>query len=391
MSNWNILSEENKRKKIAFIFINEIHHLYHFISVAKELSEANDVYILTYRSTNPFLYKVIENYNAKKIIVKELPTYFFRSFTDKLKARKIPRRGFWIKKNKDYILKNFDAVVFTDYYHQYLKKSRRENSPKLLKFPHGMPGRAYSYNKDQLDFDFQLLIGKYQYQQFKKLGLLGEHPVIIGYPKLDCIKHKTPFSYFKNNNKTVLYNPHFDPNYSSWYKFGINILNFFYNQEEYNLIFAPHINLFQGSKNKNIIPQHLYEAENIYIDLGSEAGVDMTYTRSADIYLGDVSSQVFEFILNPRPCVFFNAHNFNYHKNPNFRFWRCGPVISDFDENHFNEVLKKGRQHFKEFKKIQEEINYVNIHTEENSSASERASKAISAYLNKNLEIKNLE
>ena len=38
----------------------------------------------------------------------------------------------------------------------------------------------------------------------------------------------------------------------------------------------------------------------------------MTYTKQADIYLGDVSSQVYEFMLKPRPCIFFNPENINY-------------------------------------------------------------------------------
>lgn len=29
----------------------------------------------------------------------------------------------------------------------------------------------------------------------------------------------------------------------------------------------------------------------------------MTYTPAADIYLGDVSSQSYEFLLDPRPCL----------------------------------------------------------------------------------------
>ena len=37
-----------EKKRIAFIFIEEIHHLYHFISIAIELSKYENVHILTF-------------------------------------------------------------------------------------------------------------------------------------------------------------------------------------------------------------------------------------------------------------------------------------------------------------------------------------------------------
>ena len=40
----------------------------------------------------------------------------------------------------------------------------------------------------------------------------------------------------------------------------------------------------------------------------------MAYTQRADIYLGDVSSQVYEFLLNPRPCVFLNPRRFDWRE-----------------------------------------------------------------------------
>ena len=50
------------------------------------------------------------------------------------------------------------------------------------------------------------------------------------------------------------------------------------------------------------MPKQLLRAPNLRFDPGSPASTDMTYTRAADIYLGDVSSQVYEFIAEPRPC-----------------------------------------------------------------------------------------
>jgi hypothetical protein len=53
----------------------------------------------------------------------------------------------------------------------------------------------------------------------------------------------------------------------------------------------------------------------------------MSYLEAADLYLGDVSSQVSEFVCRPRPCLFLNAHRVAWQGNPDYRFWSLGPVV----------------------------------------------------------------
>lgn len=109
----------------------------------------------------------------------------------------------------------------------------------------------------------------------------------------------------------------------------------------------------------------------------------MTYTKSADIYLGDVSSQVYEFIIHPRPCIFLNTHDFNWKENSDFRFWKSGDVIESVNE--LKSALKNTQKNFEDhFKKVQEEINDENFYTEPNSTASERAASAILEFLEQN-------
>ncbi len=54
----------------------------------------------------------------------------------------------------------------------------------------------------------------------------------------------------------------------------------------------------------------------------------MTYTRAADIYLGDVSSQVYEFLHRPRSCIFLNSKAVPWRGNPDYAHWRLGQVVS---------------------------------------------------------------
>ncbi|MDT0675982.1 CDP-glycerol glycerophosphotransferase family protein [Autumnicola musiva] len=378
-------TDNPSRKRIAFIFLDELHHIYHFISVAVELSRNHEVSILTHPAKHELLRNSIAELGGENLKIEELSTYAFRALTDKIKGRDLPRKGFWLKKNKNYIIKNFDAVVFTDYFHKYLLKAKKEGKPKLIKFQHGTPGRAYAFNKSQLDFDFQLLSGSFLYEQYKNMGLLGPHPVIVGYPKIDAVKNKKKKSFFKNKKPTILYNPHFDPEFSSWKQEGIQVLDFFYNHQDYNLIFAPHIHLFQRNKggySVSEIPEKYQNSENIRIDLGSIKSVDMSYLCAADIYLGDVSSQIYEFIISPRPCIFLNPKNINFSGDVFYRFWKCGEVIPSAKK--LGEALAKSIADFGKYRTIQEQITAENYYTEEGSTASERAAKAIDEYLSAN-------
>jgi CDP-glycerol glycerophosphotransferase (TagB/SpsB family) len=65
------------------------------------------------------------------------------------------------------------------------------------------------------------------------------------------------------------------------------------------------------------------------IDTASVQTSDMTYTLAADIYIGDVSSQVYEFLVRPRPCVFLNAHGVSWRGNPFYYHWQFGQVVDD--------------------------------------------------------------
>jgi len=70
----------------------------------------------------------------------------------------------------------------------------------------------------------------------------------------------------------------------------------------------------------------------ILIDPASPRLMDMTYTAVADIYIGDVSSQVYEFIARPKPCLFLNAHGVDWKGNPDYLFWTLGDVIERPDQ-----------------------------------------------------------
>jgi hypothetical protein len=165
-------------------------------------------------------------------------------------------------------------------------------------------------------------------------GLVApERCAVVGYPKFDLVDRLDPPlpRPFATSRPVVLYNPHFDRRLSSWPRWGLAILDAFARQDRHNLVFAPHLRLFGGRTPDQVPELAPYLGHPaIHIDLGTTAAaVDMSYTRLADIYLGDVSSQVYEFLRRPRPCLFLNAHGVDWRDDESYRHWRFGPVIDD--------------------------------------------------------------
>ena len=127
------------------------------------------MHILTYPDTHLYLYKTLKRLDGANVVIEQLTTAPFRALTDKLKGRKAPRKGFWIKKNLPYMLKTFDALIFTDFFHRYFLKARGDKpTPRLIKITHGTPGRGYSFKPQLLDFDLHLLPGHFYQAALKK-------------------------------------------------------------------------------------------------------------------------------------------------------------------------------------------------------------------------------
>ena len=212
--------------------------------------------------------------------------------------------------------------------------------PKFVWIPHGAGDRSVGFRPVMRGFDLVLLSGAKVRDRMLAAGLItSDNHVIVGYPKFDTIDIAPPPLLFTNERPTVLYNPHFDPRLSSWYTMGEAVLGWFAQQSRYNLIVAPHVMLAQRRLHASVehrvlrwrrdIAQRYAALPHIHVDMGSEASVDMTYTRAADIYLGDVSSQIYEWIARPRPAIFLNATGVAWERDPDFGHWHLGDVIRD--------------------------------------------------------------
>lgn len=236
------------------------------------------------------------------------------------------------------LFRTFDALVVPDKTSLVLKRWLGRDCPIMINTFHGAGDRSGGY-KGVAGFDYHLVPGQKYLSRMVAEGLADkDRCAVVGYMKFDRLRNTPARKFFDNDRPTVLYAPHFDPAFSSWYgDWGREIIDFFANSNDYNLIFAPHVLMYRRRwhismeggwpRRTPAVPEQAQYADNIHVDLGSRASIDMTYTQSADIYLGDVSSVVYEFLVIPRPCIFVNRSGVQWHDNDNFRFWHTGEVI----------------------------------------------------------------
>lgn len=230
-------------------------------------------------------------------------------------------------RNVDY-LRSFDAIVVPERTSLFLRRTGLGDA-RLVWTRHGAGDRAIGFAQDVAQFDFVLLSGAKIEQRLLAAGLIRPGHYASGvYAKFDWLRGEQRPRLFENDRPTVLYNPHFRRELSSWELQGRQVLDFFAASERYNLIFAPHVRLFDPPDARKYREfQRYLGLPHVRIDLGSVRSIDMSYLEAADLYLGDVSSQVSEFVCRPRPCLFLNAHRVAWQGNPDYRFWSLGPVV----------------------------------------------------------------
>lgn len=260
---------------------------------------------------------------------------------DRLTGHALLAKRFGVLWRHREFFRSLDMLVVPDKTSLLLKRWLGANCPLMVHTFHGAGDRAGGF-KGIEGFDFCLLPGrKYETRMLAEGRIRRERSAVVGYAKLDRYRNAPQPKLFDNARPTVLYTPHFDPGLSSWYGWGKEILDYFAKTSAFNLIFAPHVLLFRRRWHISTegglprltppVPDFVRGVPHILVDTGSAASVDMTYTRAADIYLGDMSSQVYEFLYRPRPCIFLNRSGAAWREDENFRCWKTGDVVDSVD------------------------------------------------------------
>ena len=321
--------------EIAFVYIAEAYQCYHGAALAIELAKQPGVNVTsfyTHPDTPRLLDRIHQAFDAPPPRLVRL---------DQLPRTRLLRWAKYLGKFKHLILRDncaaldrFDALVSVE---NTVAMARDEGivRPQLIYTPHGFGDRAYSFVGRIADFDFVLVAGAKTEAQMLAKGLIRSgHYALTGSIKLETAARlsRSEGHLFDRQRPIVLYNPHFDPKLTSWDKFIEPMLASFANQDQFNLIAAPHVKMFERASERVRTRWRARSGGNILVDPGSDRSMDSSYLWDAGIYLGDASSQVYEFLARPRPCLFLNARRIEWRDNPAYAHWHLGDVVDRPDQ-----------------------------------------------------------
>jgi hypothetical protein len=383
--------------KIGFLFNHDqIHQVAHSLPIAMELARQAPSQQIVIATTNRRLTDEVRRHLASGGVDLPIIQLALRKPLTRFAARHLemvlPVAKVGIYRDNLDFFGSLDALVVAEKTSLLLKSRYGLDHLKLIHTRHGAGDRAIGFNKASAGFDHVLVSGpKVRDRLIREAGVASDRLSTVGYPKFDLMPAEPPRLPFQTNGKpTILYNPHVSPHLSSWFHHGRAVLEHFLRDDRYNLIFAPHVMLFHRRfvltidklrvDRPGLIDRRVLDAPNIHVDLGSRACTDMTYTSAADIYLGDVSSQIYEFLHRPRPCLFLNSHGVDWRGDPNYAHWQAGPVIDDPQELGF--ALDRAVADHSRYLPIQRELFSRSFDLTDEPSAT-RAARAVLAAIDR--------
>ncbi len=366
--------------KVAFLYLYGLHQLYHSAMIAMELSLLDpDIEVLCLscnKDHTEALNKIKALYPESKTTIIQLRQPFRYRFLN-FKKKSYPSVNAMIKIAKKY-LKNTDYILTTSHGTPKMLAKNNITKPILVYQYHGCGDRKYGFDPGFKRFNYMLLPGIYHQKRLLEENIIPEEKTfIVGWPKFDYSlkinQHRKKL--FDNENPVILYTPHWEPKLTSFNKYSEFLLNYFKNNRNYNFVFAPHVLVKHWKTHYGYRTDFSeYESDNIIIDFGSDLSTDGTYLNNSDMYIGDVSSMVYEFIaFKQRPCLFLNAHNVAWKGNVDYRFWDYGPVVENQDE-----FEKKFKESFSDEKFIDIQRSRIKEYFDLNETGSSlRAAMAI--------------
>jgi len=348
-------------QEIAFLAISQAHQFLHWLPAALRLAAHDDVRVTVLVST-PGGGDFIRSYDPEN-----------RLRIEQLSAPSLRRHGLFTPPLRWPVLlmnakriARYPVIVTTEVTSSLLYRLPGFSS-RMIHLKHGAGDREGGYNPKHAKFDLTLVNGPKDKQRLIERGLGTEDDIrVVGYGKFELIR-PTNERLFIHDQPIALYNPHFDEKVGSWIRHGREVVRAMEKIADWNFIVAPHVKLRRG-------PSVGSKATNILIDRGSVRSIDMTYTQAADVYIGDASSQVYEFIRTPRPCIFLNLDRVDWRANPNYTHWHLGQVIESVDE--LAPALARAEELQQKFEQAQRKMSAASIEQSE-VPASERQAQAI--------------
>lgn len=366
------------RPKVCFLYIAQTHQILHSLPIAVALAKGWPGLEVEIAATTQdhldYARQLLSALGGAPIASRLLPPAWLRRV--RLKADSTPPKALMLAANA-LALSRMDAIVTPERTTAMLRRLGVRKA-LLVYTQHGAGDRGGVFEPRLRQFDLVMAAGPKQRDRMIEGGWVKpENCAMVGYPKFDIIDALpgSPLPTFPDARPVVIYNPHFHPTLGSWPRFGVSVLEQFAADDRFNLIFAPHIRLFDGASPamlESLAP--FLGHPRIHIDLGGPAAIDMTYTRAADIYLGDASSQVYEFLRTPKPCLFLNPSNAAWGGDESFHHWHYGPVLES--THHLIDAVEAARRGHGDYVQAQK-TGFAQSFDLTDTPSSQRAAQAI--------------
>jgi hypothetical protein len=347
--------------QIAFLAISQAHQFLHWLPAALRLAGRQDVRVTVLvssqaghdfiKSYDPDEKLRIERLRAPSVRAHGLFTPPARAPVLLLNARDISR---------------YPTIVTTEVTSALLRWVPGFDST-MIHLKHGAGDREGGYNPKHAAFDLTLVNGSKDKQRLIERGLATDGDChVVGYAKFELVRPLAE-PIFADSAPIALYNPHCDKEVGTWARHGREVVEAMERIAGWNFVVAPHVKSRDGRTIRSGAP-------NLLIDRGSSRSIDMTYTQAADVYIGDASSQVYEFIRKPRPCIFLNLDRIEWRSNPAYAHWNLGQVIESLDD--LPAALARANELQPQFEGSQRAMSAASIDQAE-VAASERQAEAI--------------
>lgn len=355
-----------KPTRVAFLAITQAHQFLHWLPAALRLAQEPNIEVTVLGTTDAGL-DFIRGYDPDgSLNLRKLRT-LGRGGNGLFD---IPARLGTLLLNLPRIMR-YPFIVTTETTSGHLKRIPGFRS-RLIHLKHGAGDREGSYNPKHALADLTLVNGPKDKERLIARGLATEEDcVVVGYAKFELVRERRPI--FADAKPIALYNPHFDAALSSWFGHGEAIVRAMEAVGGWNFVVAPHVKLAGG-------PDVFSSAPNVLIDRGSTRSIDMSYTEAASLYIGDISSQVYEFLRRPRPCIFLNLDRIDWRSNENYLHWHLGQVIESVED--LGPALDRADELQPGFEPLQRKLVERSLDPSE-TPASERQARAILDFISR--------
>lgn len=326
------------RQYVVFLFDSSVHHIHHLLGIVNEFSKLESDFDVQVHIADELVFELLS----------ESP------YLDDIEIRDISMRLWPWRKNRfgsisyryiakhDYrTLNNARGLVGSSFGTHRLSLFGIDQ-PKLIYTNHGTGDGEYGFGSGLRSMDMILVAGEKMRSQIENQPIfrngLPFEIVEVGYPKFDFLnvdifgKELNCPKIFENDKPVLLYNPHWMEELNSFNIFGSSLIKWVEKTGRYNMIVNPHPLFWRFNRKNSKYLRNINNSKNVYVNQDKLIAADMSLMHTADVYVGDVSSSVYEWLKFDRPILFLNNGVEDWESNPHYSMWSFGPVASDVNE-----------------------------------------------------------